>query len=127
MKNILFPAALMLMGTLTATAQSAMVADNSTTTTTVAATEPGTDDCVARTTPEAWTSLGLSAEQMSKVSAIQGDHKKACAAMADKKATSEMTDKHTAQIKEVLTTDQYTKWMDWCQQRAQGTSKPESK
>ncbi|MCB9184543.1 MAG: hypothetical protein H6591_11560 [Flavobacteriales bacterium] len=127
MKTILFPAALILMGTLSAAAQSGTAVVPKANEVAMATVAPGGDDCVSRTTPEAWTSLGLTADQMTKVQEIQTKHKKECAAMTDKKATSDMMDKHSSEIKEVLSTDQYTKWMNWCEQRAQGTAKPESK
>lgn len=120
MKSFFLPAALVLMSA-AATAQSTLVAENITSPATVEAVAvDGHDDCVSRTTPEAWTSLGLTPEQMGKVRDIQATHKKECAAhdaSTAAEAKTKLADKHEGQIKEVLTSDQYTKWMTWCSQQ----------
>ncbi|QQR86728.1 MAG: hypothetical protein IPJ76_00450 [Flavobacteriales bacterium] len=117
MKNILLPAALVLMS-IAATAQSTLVAENTATATTAEAiVTDGHDDCLSRTTPEAMNSLGLTPEQMGKVRDIQASHKKECTAAEATKSVetkAKITDKHEAQVKEVLTLDQYTKWLTWC-------------
>lgn len=130
MKSFFLPAAFALMS-VAATAQSTLVAENTTTqpsNTVEAIVVDGHDDCLSRTTPEAMTSLGLSPEQQGKVRDIQAAHKKECAAH-DATTTAEVkakvADKHEAQVKEVLTPDQYTKWVAWCaDQPAKGQVTP---
>lgn len=128
MKNFLLPAALVLMSA-AATAQSTLVAENSTQPATVEAViVDGHDDCLSRTTPETMTSLGLSPEQQGKVRDIQAAHKKECAAhdaTTNAETKANVADKHEAQVKEVLTPDQYTKWVAWCaDQPAKGQVTP---
>ena len=62
-----------------------------------------------------WASLKLSAEQTTKVKAIQAECMKECGAMmkTDPKMAT-MMDKHEARVKEVLTPEQYASWMKWC-------------
>ena len=128
MKRTLLPAVVVLMSATTATAQSALVAAN--TTETVSAAVAVSDDCVMKTSAEAWTSLGLSKDQLTKVQEIQSVHRKECGAMkAEEKAEdkAELAEKHQSQIKEVLTADQYNKWLAWCAQQPARTDKPTSK
>lgn len=132
MKNLFLPAALVLMST-AAIAQSTPYPVKTTTPAPIGTATAGTiDDCVSRTTPENWTSLGLSAEQLSKVREIQASHRKECAAHDETKAhetkanetkmtenqtadaKAKMMDKHEGKIKEVLTAEQYGKWLTWC-------------
>ena len=119
MKSFFLPAALVLMSA-AATAQSTLVAENTTaqpSNTMEAIVVGGNDDCLSRTTPEAMTSLGLTPEQMGKVRDIQAAHKKECAAhdaTTTAEAKTKVSDKYKAQVKEVLTPDQYTKWLTWC-------------
>ena len=77
-------------------------------------------DCL-RTSDAEWKALGLSADQMTQVKAIQAEHEKACAAMKDdagmKKedpAKAQMADADEARIKEVLTPAQYDSWKKQC-------------
>lgn len=117
MKSFFLPAVLVLMSA-AATAQSTLVAENTSSPAPVeVVVVDGHDDCLSRTTPEAMTSLGLTPEQQGKVRDIQAAHKKECAAH-DATTTTEtktkVADKHEAQVKEVLTPDQYTKWLTWC-------------
>lgn len=132
MKSFFLPAAFTLMSA-AATAQSTLVAENTTTppaTTVEAIVVDGHNDCLARTTPEAMTSLGLTPEQMGKVRDIQAAHKKECAAH-DASTTAEtkakVADKHEAQVKEVLTSDQYTKWLTWCAEQPAKTEETPKK
>lgn len=61
-----------------------------------------------------WTDLGLSAEQLEKVKVIQTSCKKEYEAA--KAAGTKYTEasRHEADLKTVLTPDQYTKWSQWC-------------
>lgn len=79
----------------------------------VTAATPG-HECVMATDANALASLGLSPEQTAQVSAIQADCKKACAAAAKDASMSLASDTHVAQLKGVLTAEQYSKWVAWC-------------
>ena len=87
-------------------------------------TQVDNKDCL-KTSDAEWKALGLTAEQMTKVQAIQAEHKKDCAAMKDEagmkhdEATkAAMADKHEERIKEVLTPAQNDAWMKWCTAQA---------
>jgi len=63
---------------------------------------------------ETWTALGLTAEQVTKVKAVQTSCKKdKMAAKDDATAMASMT-KHETELKGILTPDQYTKYNAWC-------------
>lgn len=127
MRTFLIPAATVLFSAMTATAQSNLVVDNMTVST--VGTAMGTaDDCVVRTTTDAWNSLGLSADQLTKVQDIQTSHRKDCLAVKQEKSMTDMagTCKHETRIKEVLTADQYTKWQAWCAKQSSTLNTPES-
>ncbi len=66
-----------------------------------------------------WASLKLSAEQTEKVKGIQAECMKECGAMmkTDPKM-AKMMDKHEANVKAVLTPEQYENWMKWCSAQA---------
>lgn len=86
-------------------------------------------NCMTATDKD-WTSLGLTAEQTTKVQSIQAECMKACGAMmkSDPKM-GKMMDKHEADVKAVLTTGQYDSWMKWCaaQADASGSTPMEKK
>ena len=70
-------------------------------------------------TDKDWASLGLSAEQTTKVKVIQGECQTDCGAMTkDDPKMGMMMDKHEARVKEVMTAAQYDKWMTWCANQA---------
>lgn len=127
MRTLLLTTAAVLFSAMTATAQSNLVADNVATSTTNASATGG-DDCMVRTTSDAWSSLGLSADQLTKVQDIQATHRKECVAAKKDKSMSDKAGmcKHDAQIKEVLTADQYTKWQAWCAKQPSNTATPQS-
>ena len=107
----LFTAAALCLGMLGAQAQT----DNKMDTTSPA------HNCVASTTDKDWASLGLSADQTTKVKSIQTESMKANDKMkADHMETKEspMMDKYEGEVKSVLTPEQYDKWVKWCTTRA---------
>lgn len=120
MKTIIIPAALALFSL-------AIVPSSSF----AASLTPGGDDCLKKTDRSALSSLGLSADQIGKVEAIKATHERECAAMTEKKVTdaeaTAMQDKHLAEVKEVLTADQYASWMKWCAQQPAKDTKPSGK
>ena len=127
MKTLMIAAALCA-GLLNAQAQSTPTDTKTTPTDTRTAQKPVTQvdnkDCL-KTTDADWKTLGLTAEQMTKVQAIQAEHKKDCSAMKDEagmkhdEATkAAMADKHEERIKEVLTPAQNDAWMKWCTAQA---------
>lgn len=79
--------------------------------------------CMMETDNAAWASLELTKEQMTKVQAAQTTCKSECAAMdahaapMDKAAHQAKMDRHMTTIKETLTTEQLTKWQNWCAAR----------
>ena len=80
--------------------------------------------CLMETDLAAWKTLGLNDDQLTKVQVIQTTCKKECeaakASALDEKAAMEHTasmERHTAELKEVLTPEQHTKWVDWCSDR----------
>jgi len=63
---------------------------------------------------ETWTTLGLTADQVSKVKVVQTSCKKdKMAAKDDATAMRSMT-KHETELKAILTPDQYTNYTAWC-------------
>lgn len=63
---------------------------------------------------ETWKSLGLTADQMSKVKDVQTACKKdKMESKEDASAMAAMA-KHETELKAVLTPDQYTKYTAWC-------------
>jgi hypothetical protein len=118
MKTLMIAAALCA-GMMSAQAQDTPT-ENKGTTTTPATTpqKPVTrmdkKDCLM-TTDADWKAMGLTADQLTKVKAIQAEHEKACAGMKkDDASAAMMTDKHEARIKEVLTPTQYDSWKKQC-------------
>lgn len=124
MKNLMMAAALCA-GMMSANAQSTPTApktapaENKTTATTPQKPMAHTD-CLMSTDAD-WKALGLTADQMTKVKAIQDEHKKSCAAMKDESgmkhddaSKAAMVDAHEARIKEVLTPAQYDSWKKQC-------------
>jgi len=81
---------------------------------TLTATQEGKKDCM-KTTEAEWKSLGLSADQITRVKAIQDEHTKACAGMKKDDARADaMVDKHEESLKEVLTPLQFENWQKQC-------------
>ncbi len=85
--------------------------------------------CMMDTDAAAWTSLGLSADQMTKVQAAQSACKSECAAMKDgasiedKAAHQAQMERHTATIVSTLDKEQYMKWQKWCADRTVKSTK----
>lgn len=85
--------------------------------------------CMMDTDAAAWTSLGLSAEQMTTVQAAQTTCKSECAAMKDGASTEDKAmhqaqmERHTATIKATLDKEQYMKWQKWCADRTVKSTK----
>lgn len=85
--------------------------------------------CMMDTDAAAWTSLGLSAEQLTKVQAAQTACKSECAAMKDGASTQDKAahqaqmERHTATIKATLDKEQYMKWQKWCEGRTVKSTK----
>lgn len=78
------------------------------------ATQEDKKDCL-KTTEAEWKTLGLTADQITRVKAIQDEHKKACAGMKKDDARVEaMVDKHEESLKEVLTPVQFENWKKQC-------------
>lgn len=126
MKHLMMAAALCA-GVLSANAQStptdpktAPVENKTTATTPQKPVTMNHTDCLMSTDAD-WKALGLTADQMTKVKAIQAEHKKSCAAMKedatmkhDEAGKAAMADAHEARIKEVLTPTQYDSWKKQC-------------
>lgn len=95
--------------------------ENKGTATTPAAQKPAqhtSKNCLSATDADR-KSLGLNADQQTKVPAIQAECKKECAAKKDGDASTAMiADKHEMRIKEVLTPAQHEAWMNWCTAQA---------
>ncbi len=122
MKYLMMTAALCA-GVLSAQAQSTPTETKGSTTTT-SVQKPVTQahkDCL-KTTEADWKALGLTAQQLTEVKAVQAEHEKACSSMTkdeagmkkDDAAKAEMTDAHEARIKELLTPTQYDSWKKQC-------------
>ena len=110
MKYLMTAAALCL-GMMTAQAQTGKTAPMASNTT----------NCIATTTDKDWASLGLTAEQTTKVKEIQGECRKASDKMkADNMDSKEspMLNKYEEEVKKVLTPAQYEKWVKECSTRA---------
>lgn len=120
MKYLMMAAALCA-GTLGAQAQSTPTETKDKTAT--ATQQPGAQahkDCL-KTSDADWKALGLTAEQLTRVKAIQAEHEKACAGMKDESGMKKdpagaaaMADQHEERIKEVLTPAQYDSWQKQC-------------
>lgn len=118
--KIMLTAAALCLGIMSASAQSDKVQD---------ATSP--KNCLTSTTDKDWSSLGLSAEQSTKVKDLQGEWRKAeSAKTVDAKTatkSSPMMDSYEAKVKEVLTPEQYENWVKWCSTHAsKGVTKSSS-
>ena len=124
MKHVILAAALCA-GTFSVQAQTP-AADTKTSSATTQKPTPAQHNCMQASDKE-WASLGLTAEQTTKVKAIQEEHTRDCAGKAkDEASAAKSMDKHEARIKEVLTPEQYDQWMKWCTAQAAPT-KPTDK
>lgn len=106
MKTYILLASLALFGATNATAQSS--SDTA---------EPvATHECIMASDAAALTSLGLSPEQIVKVAEVQDVCQKECdTAMKERTiGTPDEMDKHVAQVKALLTPQQFTSWLEWC-------------
>lgn len=79
-------------------------------------------NCLTSTTDKDWTSLGLDAEQSAQVKEIQAEWRANESASArDAKTgtrTAPVMDSYEAKVKEVLSAEQYDKWVKWCSTHA---------
>ena len=66
---------------------------------------------------DTWTTLGLSADQVTKVKEIQASCKADYGMAKEKDAQNTSVAKHEAELKAVLTPEQYTNWTKWCAER----------
>ena len=108
----LMTAAALCFGLMSAQAQTAKTATGT----------PAAHNCVISTTDKQWADLGLTAEQTTKVKAIQSDCMEASDKMkADNMDTKEspIMNKYEEDVKEVLTPAQYEKWVKECSTRAE--------
>jgi len=76
-------------------------------------------ECLLNTDERAWSSLGLTTEQVSQVRAIQTECKTDCVALNKEAArdgamSPAILAKHQERIQNVLTQEQYGKWLEWC-------------
>lgn len=85
--------------------------------------------CMMDTDAAAWTSLGLSEDQMATVQAAQSACKSECAAMKDGASAEDKAlhhaqmERHTATIQSTLSKEQYVKWQKWCEGRTVKSTK----
>jgi hypothetical protein len=80
------------------------------------------DQCLLTTTTEEWTALGLSAEQVKEVQAVQTSCKTDCMAVSDGKVSPQalspaIVEKHRERIRELIGEERYAKWLDLCRKR----------
>lgn len=68
----------------------------------------GDHGCLMKTDDAAMKTLGLSAEQMTKVKALQAK----CKAEGDKDA--KLQEAHEKELQAALTPEQYKNWQKWC-------------
>lgn len=84
-------------------------------------------DCL-KTTDADWKALGLTAEQMTQVKAVQDEHQQACAGMKkDEARTDALLDQHETRIKALLSPTQYESWMKQCTAMVSPTKSMENK
>lgn len=65
----------------------------------------------------AWTSLGVSKEQLTRVHEIQAACKSNYSTAKDTDTKTASVSKHEGELKAVLTPEQYEKWQKWCAER----------
>lgn len=76
--------------------------------------------CLMETDATAMTTLGLNADQIAQVESIRSPckaHMKIAEAAKNPAGTDPM-EKRTAALKDVLTPDQHSKWVAWCNERS---------
>ena len=127
MKKTLIALGVALGCALNANAQSAPLAEN--TEATAATHEEVSNDCIMRADASTWTALGLNAEQTKKANEIVASCKRDCEAEMKEKGTHDhpAMQKHEAELKAVLTPEQYTKYQTWCKDKAVKSDKTEMK
>jgi Spy/CpxP family protein refolding chaperone len=104
MKKILATAAVALLCTLGAQAQTDQKATGGT----------STHNCLLKADDNTWTTLGLSADQKQKVKDVQVKYK----ADADKTMDAKSgMDKYDKELQTILTPEQQEKWKQWCSGR----------
>ena len=76
---------------------------------------------------DAWTSLGLTNDQIAKVKEIQAVCQKDYdVSKADGSAATSVA-KHEEDLKTVLSPDQYNKWVQWCDEQQASKGKEDEK
>jgi hypothetical protein len=128
MKKTLIAFAVALGCALNANAQSAVVADN-VAPAVVTTSEGGTHDCLMKADASTWASLGLNADQTKKANDIVAACKRDCEVEMKEKGTHDHAAmvKHEAELKAVLTPEQYTKYQAWCKDKGAKSDKTEMK
>jgi Spy/CpxP family protein refolding chaperone len=125
MKHVMIAAAFCF-GIMGAQAQTTPTTDPAKATPAMQATHPA-HNCMGASEKD-WASLNLTAEQTTKVKAIQAECQKECGAMMkDDPSMGKAMDKHEARIKAVLTPAQYDNWMKWCTAQVDTKEAPQKK
>lgn len=79
-------------------------------------------NCLTSTTDKDWKALNLDAEQTAEVKDIQSEWRAEQSTQAksskDAMNKSPMMDSYEAKVKDVLTAEQYDKWVEWCSTHA---------
>lgn len=80
------------------------------------------EECLLGMKAQEWGALGLTAEQITQVQAVQTDCKTDCVALKQTAATDPAMshaalEKHQERIGRILTKEQYDKWIAWCKER----------
>jgi len=115
MKTLFIILGIALMGASTATAQTSVKPGG------------GNHDCIMATDANTLASLGLTADQTKRVEAIQAACKESHTAKTTDGIEQPAKVDHEAELKAVLTADQYAKWTSWCKERSMKSEKPEMK
>ena len=84
---------------------------------------PGVNDldykCLLATDAGAWMSLGLTSDQAERAVQVRDACKDECAAAkVDGAVDKALVDGYESELRSILTTEQYSKWLVWCKDRA---------
>jgi hypothetical protein len=73
-----------------------------------------------------WAGLGLDQDQILQVNSIQATCMKDCEAAREKESgITSVMDRHIAELRKVLTPQQYQQWDAWCTKEMRGSSDKE--
>ena len=85
---------------------------------------PGTVDteCLLITSEQDWTAIGLNAQQVQEVRAVQTDCKTDClvnkeSAPQDPQLGQAILGKHKERVRRIVGEELYAKWLKWCSER----------